>query len=137
MAQALKDVHLDAVVHTVDREQGFADIAKQHVALAGLSDYVRFNVEDSLTFLSRIVEEKRHIDFIFIDDNHSFEHVVEEFSIIHPALLLRRGKAYFDNTSEGGVAEALESICANYGGNLVRFENCSWRPPGNAIWQPS
>jgi hypothetical protein len=23
-----------------------------------------------------------------------------------------------------------------YGGNLVYFDNCSSKPPGNAIWQP-
>jgi methyltransferase family protein len=137
MAQVLKDVHLDAAVHTVEIQERVLHVAKAHVSLAGLSEYVSFNLGDSLEFLARMVDEKRHIDFVFLDDKHSRDHVIEEFSIVHPALLERRGTAYFDNTTEDGVAKALESIHATYGGNLVRFDNCSWAPPGNAIWQPA
>jgi Methyltransferase domain len=136
MAQALKDVHLDAVVHTVDTNDDILIFAKANAHLAGVSDRIVFNLEDSVTFLRRTVEEKGHIDFIFLDDDHSRDHVIEEFSIVHPALVARGGTAYFDNTMEGGVSEALESIKAEFGGNLVRFDNCSWGPPGNAIWQP-
>jgi methyltransferase family protein len=137
MAQALKDAGLDSVVHTVESQPELAEIAKQNVAQAGLTDHVQFNVENSLTFLTRLVEEMGHIDFIFLDDDHSFEHVVAEFEIVHPALLVRKGKAYFDNTSDLGVFEALKLIPERHGGNLVQFENCSWEPPGNAIWQPA
>jgi len=136
MAQVLEDVQLDAVVHTVDVNEDILLIAKANAHLAGVEDRIEFHEEDSVTFLRRMVEEKRHIDFIFIDDDHARDHVVEEFSIVHPALLERRGTAYFDNTTEGGASEALEAIKTEYGGNLVRFDNCGWGPPGNAIWQP-
>lgn len=33
------------------------------------------------------------------------------------------------------MAKALRHIKAAYGGNLIEFLNCSWAPPGNAIWQ--
>jgi hypothetical protein len=34
------------------------------------------------------------------------------------------------------VAEALRRIRAAHGGNLIEFANCSWAPPGNAVWRP-
>jgi Methyltransferase domain len=136
MAQALEDAGLDAPVHTVDINSKRVEDAKRHVGLAGHGDRVRFNVEDSLTFLSRLVEQQPRIDFAFLDSDHHAAYVEEEFSIIHPAVVASGGTVYFDNTSQGGVAGALENITAKYGGNLVRFDNCSWRPQGNAIWQP-
>jgi hypothetical protein len=136
MAQALKDVHLDAVMQTVDTNEDILIFAKANAHLAGVSEQIVFNLEDSVEFLRRTVAEKTHIDFIFLDDDHSRDHVIEEFSIVHPALLARGGTAYFDNTTEGGVAEALDEIKSEYGGNLIRFDNCSLGPPGNAIWQP-
>ena len=136
MAQALNDVDLETVVHTVEVNENLQRFAKAHADLAGVSDHISFNLGDSIAFLRRLVDEKPHIDFIFLDDDHSRDHVLEEFSIVHPALLVRHGTAYFDNTSEGGVAEALEMIKAEYGGNFLRFDNCSFSPPGNVIWQP-
>jgi predicted O-methyltransferase YrrM len=129
-------VHLDTVVHTVDTNEEIVKTAKANAYLAGVGDHVVFHVEDSVEFLKRTVAERPHIDFIFLDDDHSRDHVVEEFSIVHPALLARKGTAYFDNTTDGGAGEALVIIKEKFGGNLVRFDNCSWGPPGNAVWQP-
>jgi hypothetical protein len=67
---------------------------------------------------------------------YNYEHVAGEIEIVHPLVARGRGKIYFDNTMAGGVAEALRFLRRAYGGNVVEFENCSWRPPGNAIWQP-
>jgi hypothetical protein len=136
MAQALKDVDLDAVVQTVDQNEDMLAYAKGHASLAGLEDRIVFNHGDSIEFLRRTVHEVSHIDFIFLDDLHTRDHMFEEFSIVHPKLVARGGTAYFDNTLEGGVAQALVKITKEFGGNLVRFDNCSWAPPGNAIWQP-
>ena len=136
MAQAIKDARVEAVVHTVEIFEGHWQVAQANMFLAGLSDYVDFNLGDSIEFLVRMVKEKPHVDFVFLDDDHSRDHLLEQFAIVHPALLKRRGTAYFDNTTEGGVAEALPIIKSKYGGNLVRFDNCSWGPPGNVIWQP-
>ena len=36
--------------------------------------------------------------------------------------------------ASGGIGTL--SIRAEYGGSVVEFANCSWSPPGNAIWQP-
>jgi cell wall assembly regulator SMI1 len=57
--------------------------------------------------------------------------------LIHAKVVARRGKVQFDNSGRGGeVAEALRLIQERFGGNLVEFDNCSRRLPGNAIWQP-
>jgi hypothetical protein len=136
MAQVLKDANLDAVVRTVDRDPAVVDNAREHVRSAGLSEHVEFNVGDSLAFLETLVDQHGHLDFVFLDDRHNRDHVVREFEIIYPAVSSRRGTVYIDNTLRHGVAEALESIRRRFGGNLVEFPNCSWAPPGNAIWQP-
>ena len=136
MAQALKDLALDTVVQTVDCDEGLVATARANVEAAGLGEYVRFHVEDSLAFLSRLTAQVDHIDFAFIDDQHSYGHVVQEISLVCPKVLGRRGKIYFDNTSSGGAAEALRFLRRQYGGHLVQFDNCSGFPPGNAVWQP-
>jgi hypothetical protein len=137
MAQALHDLDLDrVVVHTVDQDEGLVEAAKANVEAAGLSAYVRFHVDDALAFLSRFCEETDHIDFAFIDDLHTYQHVVDEISIVCPKVAVRTGMIYFDNTSSGGVAPALRFLRRKFGGNLIEFDNCSMFPPGNAIWQP-
>jgi cephalosporin hydroxylase len=141
IAQALADLGVDAAVDTVDVDEAYTQTARRHVEAAGLTRHVRFHTGDSLEFLTELVGRVDHIDFAFLDGDHHAAHVMREIDIIVPKVAARRGKIYFDNSepgggTDGGVAEALEHLKATYGGNVVRFANCSWRPPGNAIWQP-
>jgi len=136
MAQALQDTGARGILRTVDIDPDRVQIARQNVAKAGLSDRVEFHVEDSLRFLSQLVKDVPQIDFAFLDGNHEWSHVTKEFGIIYPRVVACRGKVYLDNTQSGGVAAAMRFIRQAYGGNLVEFTNCSWSPPGNAIWQP-
>lgn len=136
LAQALKDRKLTSKVHTVDILLDVVEIARVNVQRSGLSDQVVFHVGDSLEFLARHTEKVPHLDFAFLDGNHEAEHVVKEFALIHPKLTQKFSTVFFDNTLEGGVADALRTIHERFGGNLVEFPNCSWGPPGNAIWQP-
>lgn len=136
MAQALKDLGLEGKVRTVDFSEQAVETAKRNVEDAGLSDYVEFNLEDSLAFLSRVAGEVERFDFVFLDDNHETGHVVKELDIICPKMAPRTGKIYFDNTSGRGVSGALKHLKETYGGDLIHFPNCSLSPPGNAIWQP-
>jgi len=135
MAQALKDLGTEAKVRTVEVNESAVELARRNVDRAGLSDHVEFHVEDSLVFLSRLVAEVERLDFVFVDDDHRTEHVVKELDIICPHMA-PRGKIYFDNTTGRGVSGALRHLQDKYGGNLIHFPNCSFAPPGNAIWQP-
>jgi predicted O-methyltransferase YrrM len=136
LAQALRDAGTPSVVRTVDIDPEVVKLAEQNLARAGLSDLVRFSVQDSLQFLAALRAEVDQIDFALLDGDHSAEHVLAEFELVRPLVARCGGKVYFDNTSAGGVAEALRRIRATHGGNLVEFANCSWAPPGNAVWQP-
>lgn len=136
LAQALRDAGLGSVVRTVDIDPEVVKLAEQNLARAGLSDLVRFSVGDSLEFLRSLRREVDRVDFALLDGAHDAEHVVAEFDLIQPLVASCGGKVYFDNTSAGGVAEALRRIRAAHGGNLIEFANCSWAPPGNVIWQP-
>lgn len=136
MAQALKDLGVTAKVRTVDISESVVGIAKRNVEEAGLTDRVEFNVRDSVEFLSELVEEVERIDFLFLDDNHTTEHVVKELDVVVRKIAPKNGKIYFDNTTGRGVSGALDYLKKTYGGNLIHFPNCSLSPPGNAIWQP-
>ena len=136
LAQALCDAKKKGIVYTVELEAADYNSSKVNVEKAGLSEYVKSHLGDSLVFLANLSEKKDYINFAFLDGNHDFEYVIKEYAIIHPLIATCRGKVYFDNTSEGGVATALKYIKTNYKGNLIEFGNCSWKPPGNAIWQP-
>jgi SAM-dependent methyltransferase len=137
LAQALKDAKVDGVVSTVDIDPDVVELARRNVAAAGLDSWVRFHVGDSIAFLERLVRESPRIHFAFLDGSHEYRHVRREFATVFQAIVAARGLVYFDNTSTGGVAQALRFIRRAYPGNLVEFPNCSWSPPGNAVWQPN
>ena len=61
---------------------------------------------------------------------------MKEIRIVCPKVAACGGKVYFDNAGWGEVETALRRLQEIFGGNVVHFDNCSWRPPGNAIWQP-
>lgn len=136
LAQAVVDAGLGGVVRTVDADAGAVAVARGHAERAGLAGRIRFAVGDSLAFLERLAGEVERVDFAFLDADHEAGRVTAEFACVHPLVAACGGTVYFDNTSSGGVAEALRRIRARYGGSLVEFPNCSWAPPGNAVWQP-
>jgi predicted O-methyltransferase YrrM len=137
MAQALEDLGVGTVLETVERNPEAVEKARANVEAAGLTDRVRFHVGDSLEFLRDIAERVGRIDFIFLDDMHIVTHVIAELDIVVPMIEPVDGKIYFDNTELKGVAVALAELRRKFGGNLVQFPNCSWNPPGNAVWQPA
>jgi predicted O-methyltransferase YrrM len=136
LAQALKDSTAEGFVNTVEIDSNITRIAESNIEKAGLRNYVKFNTEDSLSFLKKFSQSNDHINFAFLDSNHSCRHVCTEFSLIYQKIIACNGKIFFDNTSSGSVASALKIIKKKYKGSLITFENCSWYPPGNAIWQP-
>jgi len=136
MAQALIDAGCDGLVRTVDADAALVAVARAHAERAGVAHRIRFAAGDSVAFLEGLRAEVDRVDFAFLDADHRAGRVLAEFALVHPLVAACGGTVYFDNTSAGGVAEALRGIRARYGGNLVTFANCSWAPPGNAIWQP-
>jgi hypothetical protein len=110
--------------------------ARENVESAGLTDHVRFHEGDAIEFLADAAARLDRFDFVLIDDNHTTEHVLAEIDIVCPKVAAGGGKVYFDNTAWGPVALALQDLPGLHGGNLIQFDNCSWRTPGNAIWQP-
>jgi predicted O-methyltransferase YrrM len=136
MAQALEDLGVQATLDTVELDPELVSAAQDNVDRAGLSHRVRFHTRDAVEFLADMAARFDHFDFVLIDDLHTYSHVWEEIKIACPKVAARGGKIYFDNTGYGDIDAALLDLQKEYGGNLVRFDNCSYRPPGNAIWQP-
>ena len=135
LAQAIKDRGGEGTVWTVDLDRFLVEMAERNVAEAGLSKFVRFNVDESAHFLSQFAVKADHIDFAFVDGDHSEVQVMREFELLRPLVAGCGGKIFFDNTGSGGVAQALIRVRQQYGGNLVEFANCSWGPHGNVLWQ--
>jgi predicted O-methyltransferase YrrM len=136
MAQALEDLGVQAMVDTVELDPDLVAVARGNVEEAGLSHRVRFHSGDAVPFLSQMAEQEDHFDFVLIDDLHTYDHVWQEIEVVRPKIAARGGKIYFDNTGYGDIDRAILDLRKRYGGNLVTFDNCSYRPPGNAIWQP-
>jgi predicted O-methyltransferase YrrM len=134
LAQALADGGRGGVVHTIDIDPEGQEVARTTVERAGHRDRVRFHTGDSVEQLGKLAAEVASVDFVLLDGAHEYEKVVDEFAVVHP-LTTERTIVYFDNTGSEGVADALVDIRANYAGNLIEFPNCSWWPPGNALWQ--
>jgi predicted O-methyltransferase YrrM len=136
MAQALEDLGVDAVLDTVEVNPVLVNAATQNVQHAGLEHRVRIHTGDAIEFLRDAAERLDHFDFVLIDDFHKYPHVWKEIEIVAPKVIASGGKIYFDNSGYGDVDKAILQLRREYGGNLVTFDNCSYAPPGNAIWQP-
>jgi predicted O-methyltransferase YrrM len=136
IAQALKDLGVAAVLDTVEHDPQLVEAARENLKRAGLLDRVRFHTGDAIEFLGEMAERFDHFDFVLIDDLHTYDQVWQEIEIVQPMVAASGGKIYFDNTGYGDVDRAILKLRRQYGGNLVTFDNCSYAPPGNAIWQP-
>ena len=141
LAQALRDSGAKGKVHTIALEEENLQIARKNFEEAGVSDLINTYQGDSLRLLAEVLEGKTP-SFVFLDGNHSMPHVLHEFGLVEPTLVVG-GKVYFDNTEDIGQKEdllvfgALKEIEKEYQGNLVRFPFCSWYTPGQAIWEKS
>lgn len=131
IAQAINDSKISGHLYTVEISEHFTAIARQNIEASGVDGKITMVFGDSLEFLKNF---NQPIDFAFLDSNHEFNHVYNEFSLICPKLAIN-GKIYFDNTNAGDVNKALLKIKSDFGGNLIQFMNCSFSPSGNAIWQ--
>jgi predicted O-methyltransferase YrrM len=137
LAQALRDSRFDGCVYTVELDETNYARAVHNIHNAGLGDLVQLHNEDSLTFLADISIPDNLITYAFLDGCHDQDHVVREFELIYP-YLDHKSFVVFDNTYplvDTRVNAALRHIKAQYGGNLINFENVSWSTPGLATWQ--
>lgn len=135
LAQALADSGYRGAVQTVDLDPAVLELARQNLELAGVAPYVTLNQGDSVAFLQGLPPQEGAVSFAFLDGCHESEHVFREFAALHPHLD-QESTVFFDNVDDPeGVAGALRRIVAEFGGNVVRFPNCSWNPPGQALWQ--
>lgn len=135
LAQAIRDSKYRGSVVSVDLDPAVLKKAAINLELAGLADLVSLHQGDSVAFLKDFDAGSRPVPFAFLDGCHEAPHVFAEFQALHPKLDAG-SVVFFDNVDEAdGVAGALRRIMATYGGNVVRFENASWNPPGQAVWQ--
>lgn len=139
LAQALKDSGYGGEVLSADLDAQLLERAQKNLCLAGVNDRVRLFNEDGEAF----VGSRGHVQpspgealpFVFLDDCHEADHVFREFEALYP-WLDEHSIVFFDNVDDPeGVAKALDMITKGFGGNVIRFENTSWNPPGQALWQ--
>jgi predicted O-methyltransferase YrrM len=140
LAQALRDCRYLGKVYSVEISAENIERAEANLHAASLLDCVELSLGDSVAYLADPPFDKRLIRVAFLDSLHKCEHVLAEFEQIYPQLD-EAALVIFDNTAsraegeEAHVFTALKRIRELYGGNLVNFENVSWQPPGQAVWQ--
>src|SRR5206468_9694888 len=82
IAQALADLGVRAVVDTIEVDADLSAVAQENIENAGLADRVRLHVGDAIEFLAGAAERFDHFDFVLIDDDHTFAHVLKEIDIV-------------------------------------------------------
>ena len=131
MAQALIDSNRPGKIITIERDYATAEIAKEHFAAAWVNDYIRVLVGASRDVIPEI---DTRIDIAFIDGSHDCPDVIDDFDNVLQ-LLNPGGLMIFDNTTMGGVNQALKIIRDTHGGNFVEFPCVSWSPAGIVFWK--
>ena len=141
IAKAIRDSGRSGIVRTIEIDPVIQRQAKERMVLAGLADYVEFNLGNSLEELPAVLGDERDVPIVFLDGNHWHDHVVSEFELVLPHLA-SDAIVVFDNTymlaeadEDPRVNGALRTIVDRFGGNLINFPFCSWYTPGIALWQ--
>ena len=122
LAQVLEDLKAETKLVTCDIDAEIVEKARGHVAKAGLMDRVDFRIGDSLEIIRALIADTKRLDFVFLDGCHETDHVVAEFKLVHKTVKRSNGTVYFDNTSRGDVAKALEKITRAYGSENVLID---------------
>jgi predicted O-methyltransferase YrrM len=74
------------------------------------------------------------VNIAFIDGSHDCEDVIIDFENVLK-ILQPGGLVIFDNTTMGGVYDALRHIKLVHSGNFIEFPFVSWSPPGFVFWK--
>ncbi len=143
LAQALIDSGCAGKVLTFELSDENADIAENNYNLAGVSSRIDMRRGDVKQTFEPALGEISGARFAFLDASHLFDDILFEFATLLPHLA-DDAVVLFDNTyciatrnEDQRVNGALKKIRADFGGNLINFENVSWFTPGLAIWQKS
>ena len=141
IGQAIRDSKGDGILHTVEIDENNFAQATENIRRADLEAHVRLHLGDSLDVLPGILRQHESISLAFLDGDHRFRQVVDEFELILPKLtddslvILDNTYRIADADEDQRVNGALRHILRTHGGNLVNFPFCSWYSPGMAIWQ--
>ena len=131
LAQALIDSGREGTVITIEQSPILAEIAQAHFAKADVDCRILSVVGDSKEILPGITNSIR---IAFIDGSHDCEDVVTDFENVMN-ILQPGGLVIMDNTTMGGVRDALTKMRQSYSGNFIEFPFVSWSPPGFVFWK--
>jgi len=131
LAQALIDSGRRGRVITIEKDGLAAAAAFDNFKDAGVFDYTEQVICSSNDYW---LSHYPTIDIAFIDGSHDCQDVVDDFDNILRHLNIG-GLVIFDNTTMGGVHDALKAIKVKHGGNFVEFPCCSWSPAGIVFWE--
>jgi len=131
MAQALIDSKRSGRVITIEKDLITAGIARTNIESSGVQDRVQSLIGKSGEVMRWMAPP---IDIAFIDGSHDAPDVIDDFDNVLN-LLSPDGLMIFDNTTMGGVYDALKVIRDTRGGNLVEFPCVSWSPAGMVFWK--
>ena len=131
IAQALIDSGREGGIETIEIDPATAAIAADHFKEAGVSEIIDQLIGESVWVIRNLYNP---VQIAFIDGSHECQNVVWDFEAVLN-ILRKDGLVIFDNTTMGGVHDALKVIKTNHGGNFVEFPCCSWSPAGMVFWK--
>lgn len=123
LARALPD---DGLVTTIEIEPSHAEVARENLVAAGLTDRVEVIVGKALDVLdAMLVDPPEPFDFTFIDADkrHSPDYFERAAQLSHPGALI-----VVDNVVRGGALADLEDDDADVQGNRRLLEWISQEP---------
>jgi len=93
-------------------KERWSNVGLDNLTRAGLHTHMQHISEASETVLPRLVQQGQVFDLIFIDGNHSFEHVFVD-AFYSERLLKEGGILYFDDNNWPGVHKAISYFYRN------------------------
>lgn len=106
-----RELGKDGKLISLELKQEYADVAKKHLAKAGLGDLVEYRIGDAKDSLVQLEKEERKFDFFFIDaDKENYPLYLEwalklgnPGAIIAADNTLMRGRAYDESIDSPAV----------------------------------
>lgn len=143
LAQALKDSQRPGKCVTIELKEENHKRAVERFKEAEVHELIEAHIGNSLEVLPKVLANCDAVRIAFLDGNHTYQHVLDEFELVLPKLA-KGALVLFDNTyplaDEGEdplVHGALKEIIRRHGGNIINLPYVSWYTPGMAIWQKS
>lgn len=123
LAKAMRDSNILGKVVTVDYDKEVLKIARAQMIAEGMDEWIEIVEGESLDVLPQILTKYPHFDLCFLDGNHYYDIVKQEFELVKQNC---RYVLLHDSHTFEGVKKLVEELCNDVGCRVVQLVY----PPG-------